>query len=80
MNCSPPSSSINEISQARILEWVAVSFSRGFSRSSNQNRVSALPGGFFTTEPPGQQLHSDKNRMTQDRGEENPDLATMSPL
>ena len=27
MNCSPPGSSVHEISQARILEWVAISFS-----------------------------------------------------
>ena len=31
MDCSPPDSSVHEISQARILEWVAVSFSRGSS-------------------------------------------------
>ena len=27
MDCSPPGSSVHEISQARILEWVAISFS-----------------------------------------------------
>ena len=31
MDCSPPGSSIHGIFQARILEWVAVSFSRGSS-------------------------------------------------
>ena len=30
MDCRPPGSSIREISQARILEWVAISFCRGF--------------------------------------------------
>ena len=29
MDCSPPGSSIHGVSQARILEWVAISFSRG---------------------------------------------------
>ena len=29
MDCSTPGSSVHEISQARILEWVAISFSRG---------------------------------------------------
>ena len=29
MDCSPPSSSVHGISQARILEWLAISFSRG---------------------------------------------------
>ena len=33
MHCSPPDSSVRGIFQARILEWVAVSFSRGSSRS-----------------------------------------------
>ena len=31
MDCSPPGSSVYGISQARILEWVAISFSRGSS-------------------------------------------------
>ena len=32
MNCSPPGSSVHGISQARILEWVAISFSRELTR------------------------------------------------
>ena len=32
MDCSPPGSSVHGIVQARILEWVAVSFSRGSSQ------------------------------------------------
>ena len=31
VHCSPPGSSVPTISQARILEWVAISFSRGSS-------------------------------------------------
>ena len=31
MDCSPPGSSVQGISQARILEWVTISFSRGSS-------------------------------------------------
>ena len=31
MDCSPPDSSVSEILQARIVEWVAISFSRGSS-------------------------------------------------
>ena len=30
MDCSPPGSSVHGISQARILEWVGIAFSRGF--------------------------------------------------
>ena len=41
------------ISQARILEWVAILFSRGSSRPGDRTLVSCLAGGFFTTETPG---------------------------
>ena len=53
MNCSPPGSSIYAISQARILEWVAISSSRGFFQPRDWTSTSCLAGGFFTTEPPG---------------------------
>ena len=49
---SPPGSSVHGISQARILEWVAISFSRGSSQSSDHSHNSCLAGRFFTTEPP----------------------------
>ena len=52
MNCSLPGSSVLGILQARILEWVAMFFSRGLSQSRNWNFVSCLASGFFTTEPP----------------------------
>ena len=53
MDCSPPSSSAHGISQARILEWVVISSSRGSSWPSNQTHISCTAGGFFTTESPG---------------------------
>ena len=37
------------ILQARILEWVAFSFSRGYSQPRNQTQVSGIAGGFFTS-------------------------------
>ena len=52
MDCSLPGSLVYGISQARILEWVAISFSRGSSQPRNQTRVSCLAGRVFTTEPP----------------------------
>ena len=52
MDCSPPSSSVHRILQARILEWVAISFSRGSSRPRDRTQVSCTAGKFFTTEPP----------------------------
>ena len=42
MDCSLPSSSIHGILQARILEWVAISFSRGSSRPRDQTHVSGI--------------------------------------
>ena len=47
MDCSPPSSSIHGILQARVLEWVAISFSRGSSRSRDQTQVSHIAGRCF---------------------------------
>ena len=40
MDCRPPGSSIHGISQARILAWVGISFSRGFSGPGDQTHVS----------------------------------------
>ena len=56
MDCSPPGSSVHGISQAGILEWVAISFSRGSSWPRDWTCVSCIIGGFFTTEPPGKPL------------------------
>ena len=42
LNCSPPSSSVHGISQARILECIAISFSRGSSWSKDQTYVSCI--------------------------------------
>ena len=44
------------ISQARILELVAISFSKGFFQPMDQTHISSLAGGFFTTEPSGKPL------------------------
>ena len=51
---APPGSSVHRISQARILEWVAISSSRGSSRPQDQTCVSCsfcTAGRFFATEP-----------------------------
>ena len=40
MDCSPPGSSVHGILQARILEWVAISSSRGSSWPKDQTQVS----------------------------------------
>ena len=52
MDCRLPGSSVHGILQARILEWVAISFSRGSSQPRDITCISCLVGRFFTTEPP----------------------------
>ena len=47
MDCSLPSSSVHGILQARILEWVAISFSRGCSQPRDQTWVSRIGGRCF---------------------------------
>ena len=44
MDCSLPGFSIYGILQARVLEWVAISFSRGSSRPRDWTRVSRIVG------------------------------------
>ena len=48
MDCSLPGSSVHGIFQARILEWVAISFSRGSSQPRDQSRVSCIADRRFT--------------------------------
>ena len=52
MDCSPPGSSLHGISQARVMECVAIASSRGSSQPRDQTCISmfpALAGKFFTT-------------------------------
>ena len=51
MNCSPPGSSVHRILQAKVLEWVDISFSRRSFQPRDQTHISCLVR-FFTTEPP----------------------------
>ena len=50
VDCSPPGSSIHGILQARILEWVAISFSRESSLPRDRTQVSHIAGR--CSEPP----------------------------
>ena len=57
IDCSPTGSSIHMIFQAKILEWIAISSSRGIFLTPGLNpyllQVSYMADRFFTTEPPG---------------------------
>ena len=47
MDCRLPGSSVHGILQARILEWVAITFSRGSSQPRNRTQVSCIIGRRF---------------------------------
>ena len=48
VDCRPPGFSVYGISQARILEWVSISFSRGSSRPRDRTWVSRIVDRRFT--------------------------------
>ena len=60
MNCSLPSFSVHRISQARILEWVAIFFLPGIFPTQGLNHISCTVRQvcffFLTTEPPGKPI------------------------
>ena len=47
MDCSLPGSSVHGILQARILEWVAISFSSESSQPRDRTQVSHIAGRLF---------------------------------
>ena len=58
-----PGSSVPGILQARILEWVAISSSRGSSLSRDQTQVSCIAGRFFTIWATREDLSSSKRTV-----------------
>ena len=58
---TPPGSSVPGISQARRLDWLAISSSRGSSRPRDRTHVSCISciaGGFFTPWATGEACHT----------------------
>ena len=53
VDCNLLGFSVHGILQARILEWIAISFSRESSRLRDRTWVSALEADALTSEPPG---------------------------
>ena len=70
LDCSPPGSSVHGILQARVLEWVAIFFSRGSSQPMDWIGFSCTAGRFFTTEPPGR--HNIGCLIERKRNQQNP--------
>ena len=58
MDCSPPGFSLHGLFQARILEWFALSFSRGSSWPRDWTRVSCTEAVSLLTELPGKRPHT----------------------
>ena len=65
MDCNSPGSSVHGISQGRILEWAAISYSRDFSYPWIEPTALVSPTlavRFFTTAPPGKPKHCEKSK------------------
>ena len=61
MDCSPPVSTVDGILQANILEWVAISFSKGSSRPRDQIRASCIAGKWRRQQHPTPALLTGKS-------------------
>ena len=68
MDCSPPGSSVHGILQARILEWVAISFSRGSSRPRDWTQVSHIAGIRFNLRATREALDTGKDWGQKEKG------------
>ena len=64
MDCSLPGSSIHGIFQARVLEWAAISFSRGSSWPRDRSRISQIAGRHFTIWTTGEAHQTPSNQQT----------------
>ena len=76
MDCNPPVSSVHGVFQARILEWVAISFSRGSSWTRDCTCVSCISGGIFTPKPPGKPPKSSDYRKKKKQAQRAHDLCS----
>ena len=65
VDCSLTGSSVHGISQARILDWTAISFSRGSSRHRNQTHISRIASGFLPLSHQGSPEKSDRVKCQQ---------------
>ena len=68
VNCSPPGSSVHGILQARILEWVAISSSRGSSRPRDRTQVFGIAGRRFNLWATREDSHHKNHRAYVENG------------
>ena len=83
MDCSLPGSSVHGISQARIREWIAISFSRGSSWLRDQIQVSHIESLLFET--PGKPIfqempYSKQKKQTKNQTKSNDNSVHRQPL
>ena len=63
MDCSLPDSSVHGILQARILEWVAIAFSKGSSQPRDRTEVSLIVGRFFTSRATREAFSNERKKV-----------------
>ena len=63
MDYSPTGSSLQEILQARVLEWGAISFPRGSSQPRVRTWVSHIPGRHFNLWDDASHIHLSKAQV-----------------
>ena len=78
MGCSPPGSSVHGILQARILELVAISFSRDLPDPGIKPVSPALQADSLPAEPPGKLYHLELSHLSKTKGETHPDSKVLS--
>ena len=76
-DCRSPGSSVHGVLQDRILEWVAVPFSRGSSQLRDQTQVSCIPGDSLPAKPP-RKLYLRKKKINRDYPHNDPDVKISS--
>ena len=64
MDCSPPGSSVHGILQTRILQWIAIFFSRDLPNLGIKPRYSALEADSLLSEPPGKRGRQKQGRIS----------------
>ena len=62
--CDPTDYTLHGVLQARILEWVAIPFSRGSSQPRDRTQVSHIAGGFFTSRATGKPKNTGKGSLS----------------
>ena len=79
VDCSLPGSSVHGILQARILEWVAISFSRDLPNPGIEPRSLALQADALPSEPPGKPYTVTQLRNKEQVGNEGGVSVTLEP-